>query len=448
VSTRSDILRELLRTPAVRELLRERLRDREPSGFADVLWEDPDLTLGAVSATPAQVNRLAAASLEIARRLDAMPDPVLREFVEELADDVDGAQLTEALTVYGRLIRRVGGDDLPASLRRRLDEIDFGMVREGIEGAADGAGEALEELAIHLAADPVALSNLLGALPAVVNALLRVVGSTLAAVDIPREIKAASLFGLIDQIDPRYLGWTLQGVADTVVEIHEGSLILGKDEPRFVDVVDRFSQGLLDHTDPEQLARAVVALAEDVETALGVWGDLLQRDPHLAAVALSAHAAVVHAVMRGLAQALERAGELPDEALDEMAAVIERQMEPRSSGRLLDASTTLAERILRQRPELATRFGTELADSMDGVRLLRLIWAVAEPAILALDAEQLERSVERALRRGVEIARQRPDLLRAVVRPVMTVTRGAMRQRMDERGGRGRTLSRVLRRRR
>jgi len=447
MSTRSDVLRELLRTPAVRELLRDRLREGEPSGIADVLWEDPDLTLGAVAATPAQVNRLAGASLDIAQRLDAMPDPVLREFVTELVADVDGAQLAEALTVYGRLIRRVGTDDLPAALQQRLDEVDFGRVRASVEEAADGAGETLGELAAHLAADPVALSNLLCVIPPVLNALLRIAGSALAAAEVPREIKASALFSLIDGVDPRYLGATLDGVASTIVEIHEGSQILGKDEPRFVDVVDRLCQGLLDHSDPEQLARAVVALAEDVETTLGVWGDLLQRDPHLAAIVLSAHAAVVHAVMRGAAQALERAGELPDETIDAMADVIERQMEPRSGGRLVNATTALGARILQRRPELATRFGRELADSTDGVGALRLIWAVAEPAILSLDAEQLERSVERALLRGLSIARERPDLLRAVVRPVVKVARGALRERMDERGG-GRALSRVLRRRR
>lgn len=446
MSTRSDVLRELLATPAVRELLRERLRTPEEPGLADVLWEDPDLTLSAVSAAPDRINRLARATVDVTTRLETMPDPVLREYVAELAGELDVELLGDALAAYARLVRRAGPEDLVQGAIDGLDRVDFGRVREEVEAAAEGGGEALEALAVHLAGDPVALANLASALPSLVNATLRVLGATLDAVDIPPEVKASTLFSLIDQIDPRQLGVTLDGLARALVEIHEGSLVLGKDEPRFADVLDRLAQGLLDHTDPHELGRAAVVLAEDLETALGITGELLERDPRLAAILLSAYLGSVHAVMRGAATALERAGELPEEALDTLADVVDRQMEPRTAGRLLGATATLTQRVLQRRPELADQFGRELARSLDGVQLLRLAWAVAEPAIRTLDAEELERHVERALLRGLDLARERPDLVRAVLRPVITVARGAMGH-PHEPGSRRRALVRAVRRR-
>jgi hypothetical protein len=89
------ILKELLRSTLLKDLLRIRINALHPESSRDtvktLLGEDPEVFFGMVSALPVLVNSLLAALTELAIQLkDKYPPGLLKSFIASIVDDIDG----------------------------------------------------------------------------------------------------------------------------------------------------------------------------------------------------------------------------------------------------------------------------------------------------------------------------------------------------------------------
>ncbi len=87
------VLRELIRTPAFRELIKLNLQE-SPPGTASLLartllWEDVDITLSLLGASPQAVNSLLEFLVELGNQFQNFPEEVLQIFIRQMGEKVD-----------------------------------------------------------------------------------------------------------------------------------------------------------------------------------------------------------------------------------------------------------------------------------------------------------------------------------------------------------------------
>lgn len=98
------ILREVLDTPALKELALIQLKGIRPESAAGLaralLWGDPALSMSLVGALPRAVNWLSEFLLELGRQLDSLPEPLLADLARAAASGIDAERLRLLARTY------------------------------------------------------------------------------------------------------------------------------------------------------------------------------------------------------------------------------------------------------------------------------------------------------------------------------------------------------------
>lgn len=123
-----SVLKELMGTPFIKELLWNALVDIDPANGSklvrDLLWEDVGVALSAVDGLPAVLNYLIGAFSELIIQVeDKFPPAMLMAVVQAIRDDLDTEPLKRAGSSLARLaqglIRDTGGDP-PAAIGKAI----------------------------------------------------------------------------------------------------------------------------------------------------------------------------------------------------------------------------------------------------------------------------------------------------------------------------------------
>jgi hypothetical protein len=182
VGAPARVLRELMRTPAFRELLKLSLREGPPGSAASLartlLREDVDLALSVMGSTPLALNRLLEFLLEMAEQLSSFPAPILEDFLRQMAERVDGERASALSAALGEVLDSILWGNPQAVLRLKaalVDVANSGMwagaeALERLRGPSDGASGPLLELP---GMDAEAAAELL-------NSLARLLGQSLS----------------------------------------------------------------------------------------------------------------------------------------------------------------------------------------------------------------------------------------------------------------------------
>jgi len=105
------VIREIIRTPVFLEMIKAGVHQRDPDSARQMvqtlLWEDASLSLGLMGASPAVMNYMIEALLELGRQLNQFPEPILSEFLSQMSGDVSSERLRELPDVYGPLLERI-----------------------------------------------------------------------------------------------------------------------------------------------------------------------------------------------------------------------------------------------------------------------------------------------------------------------------------------------------
>lgn len=120
------LLREVLRTPPMKELILLQLKDIDPDSapglVSTLLWEDPGVSLSLIGALPDFVNWLVEFLLELGRQFGGLPEPLLKDFLGGIGSGLDQERLKQLPEVYGPLLRRIliGEDKTPDEVRATI----------------------------------------------------------------------------------------------------------------------------------------------------------------------------------------------------------------------------------------------------------------------------------------------------------------------------------------
>ncbi|HOB87465.1 MAG TPA: hypothetical protein PKO38_07235 [Bacillota bacterium] len=420
------LLKELIRTPLIKELVRINLAPSPPGSTRELVktffWEDFEFSFGLVSSLPSFLNGLAEFLDELGLQLQKIPPHMLKAFILELGKNIEkdtfknipqsyaplvrqvvledeetlrqlrsslagaGNNLLEVLTdkiegaargemepyepkpgleaeAVGNLINAVSDLLVRTAPRGKpteerikyaeeiLQAINFGKLRRGLVARMDRGFPVLEGIVGAIVDDPVIFANVANILPPLLNHLLKLLANTISRLDLPPEILASAILNILDDLEGEHIGRLLNGACALINDLHEGSLVLGKDEPRFRPVLKNLLDGVFSVVDEKALSRALVALLEDLETVLTVLGDVLVEKPELYVQVMEAVLNGVSPVLRGLSYLLEKVKQLPPpqgmvEKIDfsEFAGLLNSFF--RLLYRVLEANPTLIEQVL------------------------------------------------------------------------------------------------------
>lgn len=317
------------------------------------------------------INAQAQALKEMAEALEALPADQRGERYAQAVAALDGQTIGQAATAVARLLmvlRRENPDLIDRTgpaMEAAVKATDFGKLREGVVVLADYEADAVIRFFDLAMADPVVIANLLGIAAPLLNNALRVLAYALIRLDMPAEVVASSIFNILSDVDRKALGQTLTGLARLVNDLHEGSRVLGRDEPRFREVFTKIAEGVLEDTDFDQVGAALIALSEDMEVVHQVAADLMRKDPNLLIRTVAAALAFHNAALRGVTAVTEQAARLPDEALARLGETVQNGLDGADLGRALNGMTELARRLNEQNPDRVDAFAAEVLAALD-----------------------------------------------------------------------------------
>jgi hypothetical protein len=438
------LVRELIRTPGFKELLLIHLRDINPGSAGELvkaaIWEDVAFTMSALGASPKLVNWLTEALVELGVQLGNFTLDILRDFLVQLGRDFDIERLRELPAAYAPLVNellledREALDGLIAGLGAIADELarsgerawrkiwntaDFGKIRVGLTSYFDGRRAELQGEPDLL--NPVAISNLLVAVPPLANFMLRVLTRTTQALKLPAEILANAVFQLLEDVDMAELGGLINAVAGATNALHRGNLVLGRDEPRLKEVLGRVSRELVENVDGEVFKDMLVSLKEDGAVIGTVVADYVYATPEATAKVARGIFLAVGAALRAAVETSRRLKDLPASVFESAASSFAEAVDPHDLAAIVNYQAMLLGRMFEASPEMLGDFTGGLLAGLDTEELAAagkeaatqvVHAAMADPAIsAALEPEAVGEMINKGLEAFNRFAWSNPGLM-------------------------------------
>ncbi|MHA1570120.1 MAG: hypothetical protein ACTSXZ_11680, partial [Alphaproteobacteria bacterium] len=250
------ILREVLRTPAFRDIIKLNLAATKPEAARELvrtlIWEDPNLSLSLAAASPQTINALVEALLELGRQLGRFPPDLTDQYVRQIAAEVDGERLRELPRVWAPLLLR------------------------------------------HL--------------PVIANAHCETIKALAESLDgMPSEERAERLRTAIRYMDGTVWGETTTAVAQAILQIY-------RDNPDLMNELQPTVEAAVRATDYGKMREAVAAVAHFGGEAAVMFLDPALKDPVVMSNLAMSAAPMLNALIKVLARGLEKV-DLPDEFL-------------------------------------------------------------------------------------------------------------------------------------
>ncbi len=448
------LVRELMRSPGFKELVNLHLRGIDPKSARELvrafLWEDVGFSMGVLGVSPKLLNWLVEALIELGVQLNNFTKDILRDFLVRMGKDLDVERMKALPGAYAPILNDLLLEDREAldgliaglgsltesmmkamgpALKKVANTADFGKVRVGLTQHFERRREELSGEPPTF--NPVVLSNLLGVVPPLTNYLLRALTRALQGLNLPSEILANATFQLLEDIDQAELGGLVNALCDLVISLHRGNLLLGRDEPRFKQVLERVSRQLLDNVDAERFKEAALALGEDGKVIGQVVSGYLFATPESTARVTRAMYVAVNAALRAAADFFRRFAELPPETVRELVAYYRETVNPQELARLLNYNAVILNKTCDVAPDLVKETVGSLFSALDREELaragrslaLQAVEAVlADPAVdAALQPEALGERINAGLAAFNRFVRENPEMVSRVARTIGAV---------------------------
>jgi hypothetical protein len=372
-----------------REAVRKLMAQLEPEQLEAAFKEDPDLTREAIESAYLLEMAWVRIIKLFAQYLDGL-EPAEREAIlKKHIEAVDGSEIAAALNAYSKVVMKVHAENpelveaaFPA-FEAVLKNTDFGKVREATTDMLDYFTVYMTRFIEKMMENPVVVANIVGIVPPVANALIKLVSVTLESTNLPPEILASALFNTITALDAEEVGRIITTGSRMAIDLHAGNYILGGAEPRFRAVFTDVMKRMLDNVDIEAANEALVALGEDGEVMAAVLVELIARDPEKVVLAWRTGTALCNILARVLANAYAEANAWPDELLVRLGTEA-RELDAEEISRAIDSAITLALRFREANPGLSEDIMSRVVQGIDTERLEFLLTAASSDALAAL----------------------------------------------------------------
>jgi hypothetical protein len=144
----SGIIKELIRKPFIKGMIRRRLMEITPeearSLVKTLLWQDIEVVFGVMGALPSCINAAAAALGTLAHELNTKVSPEMsRGFARSLVQDIDTAIIIDSMQATTALMRNM--TEASPELKNFMTDKVPGIIASGINSGTAGINRLCKE---------------------------------------------------------------------------------------------------------------------------------------------------------------------------------------------------------------------------------------------------------------------------------------------------------------
>jgi hypothetical protein len=440
------------------------LRDMDARKVAGELFgEDEGFAEELVLALPRAASIALRCLAALADRLAEMPPQRAAELMLQAREPLQGEELAEAVNAVSRLVIKMheaGPDLLPRAdaglAAKAMREVDYGKLRKALIYRVEERMGVMRREVEGLGENPLALVNLFSVAAPAVNQALGVLKAFLDILQLPAEAMTFALWKIIEDIDWREAAGVINGAAGLVVLLHRGNLILGNGAPHSRGPADRIASDLLEGLDPEVLAEALAAVAEEAGVLAEALAARVLERPGLLEEMAEAAASASNAAAGSLAAVADKAAALPPERLKALAGALQRGLEEGEWRKAAGSLLRLSREVDRVSPGLRSALareawaGLELEDACSPAVLAERAnralasfnrgpsgdggngAAAVSRFLEGLDREELARAAEGLAERAGGVMREDPRLAGALLKAIIALIGTAVRSRLSQ----------------
>lgn len=345
----------------------------EAQSIAEELISRDGFSETLVNGYPRAINLGIQIARAMVESLEQLPADRSAEMLAEAIEGVNGKELGETINALSRLLIAVH-DARPGLMAESrvgvvadtVGVVDFGKLRKALTAHYQSRMAVLEGKVDYVVGSPLALANLLNVLPSLINDLLRILGKALTHMKFPDELLANALFTLLQDIDMNELGQVVNATAELVIALSHGDLIMGIGaEPYLKEVLSNMGSELAGAVDGPRLKEVALALGSYGKVIGGMLSEyIFESDQHVLAFN-NAILVAVNALVRTVAEFVDKLGDLPDDAVARMSEGLEDNFQAEELGRALNALAVLLKRMSQENPDLVAEIIKRLLSSIE-----------------------------------------------------------------------------------
>ncbi len=258
---------------------------------------DPEFVRQASAQMPEIVNAVIAGLGAFTKGLSDMPAEERRYYLKSIIDNTNIGGIGEIITNLARSanLHRNEPEFLAEALRPKvrslLSEIDFGEIKEAVDGSAGAITAMTGMINEEMWQYPAKMVCLLSLIPAVANIAVRTVVKTLGPINnLAPDLLSDVIFSLVRDIDGKSIGMLINELSEIVRKIHTGSALIGDRGGHAVPAaVSRLAAETLGEVDVSLLLKSQGMLREIRDLVRVSVIDVLEGDPAIAADFFQSH---------------------------------------------------------------------------------------------------------------------------------------------------------------
>lgn len=418
----SGLIKELLRKPTLKDILRGHLQGLSPKGgralAKDLLWQDFEVLFGFLGSLPAMINTGVSTVTHVVKEINAkFSSRLLKAFLGGIFSDIDRAELADCGKAVTELAGKALGASpptLPAEIARLLtllcarvnaahasgvpdphrgegvrafiENLDFGEIQELVEGSDPYVLKAIQTFNTELWQYPAKVGTVVATLIPLINIIIKSVRECLIPIEaqIGPDLLADIILSVVKGMDGVAAAKLVNTLQEVLRRLHTGSLRLGKGGKPLMQLylTDVLKAGLPE-IDPALFRKAHVILAEDKLSIAQAWTDALKDNPAVAAASLAALGAVKSAAFKAKTRRLEVYEEIAQDRLKESLSQSVSELDTYEIATFINTGCRILNRVHTLKPDFIMRLAGGVADSLDEEEIINTAQWVVDDLVKA-----------------------------------------------------------------
>ncbi|PKL37496.1 MAG: hypothetical protein CVV44_14190 [Spirochaetae bacterium HGW-Spirochaetae-1] len=258
---------------------------------------DPEFIRQASTQMPEIFNAVIAGLNAFSRGLSEMPVDEHRRCLKSVIENADAGGIGELITNLFKSanLHRSDPDSLVETLRPKVRSliagIDFGELKEAVDGSADSVTALTEMINEEMWEYPAKMVCLLSLLPSLLNMAVRSAVKTTAPINrLAPDLLTDVVLSLVREIDGKSIGSLINELCEIIRKIHTGSSLIGdRGNHAFSAAVSQLGAATLGSVDILLLLKARGMLRDIGDLARISAAEILGQNPAIAADFFQGH---------------------------------------------------------------------------------------------------------------------------------------------------------------
>lgn len=252
------------------------------------LFEDPDFLDSLGELMTGLFTGIEDVLITGAQTLERLPPDDKKKFATEKLSRLMPGKTGDMVTNFARIINDIQQNDpeflsrvLAPAIRKWVASVDFGEVKEAVDGSAQGVVSLVETANDVMWQYPAKVILFLSLLPSLANILGR---SALVSVskleETPPDLLTDIVISLVREIDGSMIVGLVNALAEIGRKVHTGSALLGDaGAPQLPKLFSEKLEEIIAGTDPVLFWKARIAIAEIKASFDQAMADAVHQDP-------------------------------------------------------------------------------------------------------------------------------------------------------------------------